>query len=93
MSYDLQTIREAICRNHGGFIDSTDDQILRLWNALGKEVQEHYIKQEEKKDAVSAGTRTDSQSGTGVGSRKKGPTDVSLPVSDGPTAADPAGIV
>lgn len=43
---DIKEIRAAICRNHGGLTEATDEQILLLWNSLDKSTQEKYLKKE-----------------------------------------------
>jgi hypothetical protein len=39
---DIKKIRELIEKNHGGFKTATDEQVMRLWEALPREVQERY---------------------------------------------------
>lgn len=52
---DIKTIRAAVCRNHGGLEQATDDQILTVWNALDTATKERYMKTEPKiKEAVHA---------------------------------------
>jgi hypothetical protein len=45
---DMKEIREAICKHHGGLEQATDGQLLTLWEALDKSVQERYLKKEPK---------------------------------------------
>ena len=49
-------IKEAVLKNHGGFNDATDAQIMTLWNSLPKEVKKQYLDaagNKEKKNADS----------------------------------------
>jgi hypothetical protein len=40
---DIKEIRKAICANHGGLEDATDEQIMIVWNALTAETQKKYL--------------------------------------------------
>jgi len=48
----IKTIRRAVCKNHGGFGNATDAQIMKLWNMLPDETRKRElqsVKDERKK--------------------------------------------
>jgi H2-forming N5,N10-methylenetetrahydromethanopterin dehydrogenase-like enzyme len=50
---DIKKIREAICKNRGGFADASDEQIRRMWNLLTDETKDKYLKSIERKSNVT----------------------------------------
>lgn len=54
---NIKTVRQAVCKNHGGFGNATDAQIMKLWNMLSDETRKRElqsVKDERKKShAVS----------------------------------------
>jgi len=57
MKADMETIRKAVTKNHGGLGKASDSQIMTIWTSLSAETQEQYIKSVEKgrkaKNAIS----------------------------------------
>lgn len=51
---DMEIIRRAVRKHHGGFGKAMDDQIMTLWNSLPKEVQEKYLEDTKERKAENA---------------------------------------
>lgn len=56
--HTIDEIREAICKNRGGWENESNRAIMKLWNSLTPQVRRQYldsIKKDGDKDAVSFG--------------------------------------
>jgi hypothetical protein len=46
MELDVDIVRHAVVRNHGGMTNCTDEQIMDIWNSLAPETREAYLAEE-----------------------------------------------
>jgi hypothetical protein len=44
MKMDIETIRKAVTKHHGGFKEANDAQIMTLWESLDEPTKEKYLK-------------------------------------------------
>jgi len=43
MAESIEKIREAVCKNRGGWSGASDAEIKTIWASLSKETQKQYI--------------------------------------------------
>ena len=59
---DMELIRKAIIKHHGGFKEATDSQIMIVWGSLDEPTKEAYLKtvatKPERKGKNAVGPRT-----------------------------------
>jgi hypothetical protein len=41
---DIESIRKAVLKNHGGFKEASDAQIMTIWDSLDETTKQRYLK-------------------------------------------------